>query len=86
MRWVWHEERCNRGLERKPEGKRPIGRPRPRRSVILDWMFKKYDGWLWTGLVWLRKGTADGHTDTTIWFHKMRGISGMTEELLASQE
>jgi hypothetical protein len=32
----------------KPEGKRPLGRPRHR------WV----DGVMWTGLVWLRIGTG----------------------------
>jgi hypothetical protein len=31
----------------KPEGKRPLGRPR-----------RRWDGLMWTGLVWLRIGTG----------------------------
>jgi hypothetical protein len=30
----------------KPEGKRPLGRPR--------WILKSWDGVVWTGLIWLR--------------------------------
>jgi hypothetical protein len=35
----------------KPEGKRPLGRPRRRWIDNIDLMF-------WTGLVWLRIGTG----------------------------
>jgi hypothetical protein len=34
----------------KPEGKRPLGRPR--------WILERWDGVMWTGLVWLRIGTG----------------------------
>jgi hypothetical protein len=26
--------------------------------IILKWIFKKCDGWAWTGLIWLRIGTG----------------------------
>jgi hypothetical protein len=42
----------------KPEGKRPLGRPRSRWVDILGWIFEKWDGVIWTGLVWLRTGTG----------------------------
>ena len=29
-------------------------------NIILKWIFKKYDGELWTGLIWLRIGTSGG--------------------------
>jgi hypothetical protein len=41
----------------KPEGKRPLGRPR-RRWIILGWILERWDGVMWTGLVWLRIGTG----------------------------
>jgi hypothetical protein len=46
-------------LMRKPEGKRPLGRPRAR------WMRSEYlreIGWkgLWSGFSWLRIGTCGG--------------------------
>jgi len=25
--------------------------------IILNWILKQTDGWAWTGLIWLRKGT-----------------------------
>jgi hypothetical protein len=55
MSWAWHvvarmgEKRNTcRLLVRKPEGKRPLGKPRRR------WL----DGVVWTGLVWLRIRTS----------------------------
>jgi len=45
----------------KPEGKRPLGRPRLRWEDNIRWIFRKWDVWAWTGSVWLRKGTGDGH-------------------------
>jgi hypothetical protein len=42
----------------RPEGRRPLGRPR---RIILKWIFKKWDGGgAWTGLVWLRTGKGGG--------------------------
>jgi hypothetical protein len=39
----------------KPEGRRPIGRPRRR------WVDNiKMDGMVWTGSIWLRIGTSGG--------------------------
>jgi hypothetical protein len=62
MRWAGHvarmEEKMNayRLFVGKPEGKRPLGRPRHR---LLDniWMYLE-DGVMWTGLVWLKIGTG----------------------------
>jgi len=39
----------------KPVEKRPLGRPR----VTLRWIFRKWNGEAWTGLIWLRMGTGD---------------------------
>jgi len=36
--------------------------------IILNWIFKKWDGEAWSGLVWLRIGTCGG-------FLRMHGIS-----------
>jgi hypothetical protein len=41
----------------KPEGKRPRGRPR-RRWILLGCILERWDGVMWTGLVWLRIGTG----------------------------
>jgi hypothetical protein len=40
----------------KPEGKRPLGRPR--RRWVDGWILERCDGMMWTGLVWLRIGTG----------------------------
>jgi hypothetical protein len=65
MRWAGHvtgmveKKNAYRLLVGKPEGKRPLGRPR-RRWVdnILGWILERWDGVMWTGLVWLRIGTS----------------------------
>jgi hypothetical protein len=30
------------------------------RRIILKWIFKKWDGGAWAGLIWLRIGTGGG--------------------------
>ena len=61
MKWAGHvahmgEERgAHRVLVGKPEGKRPLGRPRRR------WVDNiRMDVGMWTGLGWLRTGTGGG--------------------------
>jgi hypothetical protein len=49
-----------RVLVGKPEGKRHLGRPGHRWSIILRRIFWKWDLEVWTGLVWLRIGTGGG--------------------------
>jgi hypothetical protein len=50
MRWAGHvacmgEKRgAYRILVGRPEGRRPLGRPRCRWGIILKWTFKKWDG------------------------------------------
>jgi len=29
--------------------------------IILRWIFKKWDGGAWTGLIWLMSGSGGGH-------------------------
>ena len=47
MRWAGHAARVGEGrdvyrvLVGKPEGKRPLGRPRLRWGIILRWIFRK---------------------------------------------
>jgi hypothetical protein len=72
----------------KPEGRRPLGRPRRRWADNI-----KMDLWegggAWTGSIWLRIGTGGGLLCIRWWtfrFHKMRGISWVAEDILASQE
>jgi hypothetical protein len=42
----------------KPEGKRPLGRPRCRSINSIKMDLSEIDGVLWTGLVWLRIDTG----------------------------
>jgi hypothetical protein len=59
IRWAGHVARMGekrnayRMLVEKPEGRRPLGRPRRRWMDNIRW-----DGVMWTGLVWLRIGTG----------------------------
>jgi len=55
------EERCVQGLGEKPEGKRPLRRPKYRWEDNLRWIFRKWDLGAWIGLMWLRIGIGGGH-------------------------
>ena len=52
MRWAGHVAGMGEGvyrvLVRKPEGKRPLGRPRRRCVVILGWISRRWDVGIWT--------------------------------------
>jgi hypothetical protein len=54
MRWAGHVARMGerRGAYRvlvgKPEVRRPLGRPRHSGRIILRWIFRKWDGGVWT--------------------------------------
>jgi hypothetical protein len=48
-----------RGSVGKPEGERPLGRPRHRWVDIIK-MDLRLDGVIWTGSNWLRIGTSGG--------------------------
>jgi hypothetical protein len=45
-----------RVLVGKPEGRRPLGRPRRRGGIIIGWIFMKWDVGVRTGLRWLGIG------------------------------
>jgi hypothetical protein len=47
-------------LVRKPNGKRPLRRPRRSGWVILKLILEKQDGVVWTGLIYFRIGTSGG--------------------------
>ena len=53
MRWAGHVARMGQGrrvyrvLVGRPEGKRPLGRPRRRWGIILRWIFRKWERGLW---------------------------------------
>jgi hypothetical protein len=67
MRWVGHvarmgEERdVHRVLVGKPDGKRPLGRPRRRREDNIKMDFQKVGGSGGNGSNWLRLGAGGGH-------------------------
>ena len=50
-----------RVLVRKPEGKRPLGRPRLRWNVNIKMDLQEVGCGVWTGSIWLRIGTGGGH-------------------------
>jgi len=45
----------------KPEGKRPLGKPRRRWEDNIKMDFQEWDMRVWTGSSWLRIGTGGGH-------------------------
>jgi len=45
----------------KPEGKRPLGRPRHRWEDIIEMDLQEVGCGVLTGLIWLRIGTGGGH-------------------------
>jgi hypothetical protein len=49
----------------KPEGKRPLGKPR-RRWVDNIKIVVREDGMVWTGLIWLRIRTSGGYLVNTV--------------------
>jgi hypothetical protein len=90
MRWAghvaWMGEKRNayRLLVGKPEGKRPLGRPRHRwvDNIRMDL------GVVCTGLVWLRIETSrelSWMRYWTFWFHKILGNYRVASQLVASQ-
>ena len=66
MRWAGHGARMveGRGLYRvlvvKPEGKRPLGRPRRRWEDNIKMDLQEVRWGVWTGSSWLRIGTGGG--------------------------
>jgi hypothetical protein len=47
-------------LVERPEGRRPLGRPRRRLKDNIKMDIKKWDGMAWPGLIWLRIETGGG--------------------------
>ena len=64
MRWAGHVALMGKGrvmyrvLVGKPEGKRPLGRPRPRLEDNIKKEIQEMGLELWTGSSWLRIGTG----------------------------
>ena len=56
------QERCIQDFGGKPEGKRDhLEDPGVDGRIILIWIFRKWDVGTWTGSIWLRIRTGDGH-------------------------
>jgi hypothetical protein len=53
------ERKLYKVLVRKPEEKRPLGRPR-RRWMVSDWILQRLAWGVWIGFNWLRIGTGGG--------------------------
>jgi hypothetical protein len=66
LRWAGHVARMGerRGAYRasveKPEGRRPLGRPRRRWEDNIKMDLREVGWGAWTGLIWLRIGTGGG--------------------------
>jgi hypothetical protein len=45
----------------KPEGKRPLGRPKRRWEDNIKMDLQEVGCRRWTGLIWIRIGTVGGH-------------------------
>jgi hypothetical protein len=54
------EKKVYKVLVRKPEGKRPLGRPRRRQEDGIRMDLGETDWGVWTGFSWLRTGTGGG--------------------------
>jgi hypothetical protein len=72
------DERHIQGFGEKPEGKRPLGRPRHRweDTIKMDLQELGCGGVDWTGLSWLRMGRVGRHLPVhylNFRFHKMSG-------------
>jgi hypothetical protein len=72
-------------LVRKPEGKRPLGRPRHRWEANIKMDLEEVGWGAWTGLMRLKIGTGSCECgNEPAGSKKMRGICLLPEELSAS--
>jgi hypothetical protein len=58
---LWEERGVYRVLVGKPEGKRPLGKPRRRWEDNIRMDLEEMRCGVWTGLDWLRIETGGGH-------------------------
>jgi hypothetical protein len=54
------ERKVYKVLVGKPEGKRPLGRPRLRWEMGSEWILGRLVWGVWIGFDWLRTGAAGG--------------------------
>jgi hypothetical protein len=52
------QKRCIQGLVGIREEYRPLGRPRRGYDYNIIWIFKRWVGDAWNGLIWLRIGAS----------------------------
>jgi hypothetical protein len=58
---MWERRGMYRVLVGKPEGKKPLGRPRRRWEDNIEADLREWDVGVWTGLSWLRIEIRGGH-------------------------
>jgi hypothetical protein len=56
----------------KPEGKRPVGRPRHKWEEHIKMDLREWGLGGWTGFIWLRTGTSGEHSNESLGFMKVR--------------
>jgi hypothetical protein len=54
------ERKVYKVLVEKPEGKRPLGRPRRRWKMVSEWILRRMAWGVWFGFDCLRTGTGGG--------------------------
>ena len=66
MRWAWHVARMGvrigayRDLVGRPEGMRPLGKPRRRWEDNITMNVQEVSWGAWTGMIWSRAWTGGG--------------------------
>ena len=82
--WTGHVARMGKSrgaykvLMGKREGRNHLEEPGADRRIILKWVLGKWEGWTWTGSIWIRIGRSNGLLWMRGWifgFYKMWGIS-----------
>jgi PAS domain-containing protein len=64
MRWADHVARMKETrnaytmLVVKPDGEKPVGRPRRWWEYVLEWILGECGEKVWTGFIWMRTGTS----------------------------
>jgi len=57
---AFKDEIAYRVLVGRHHGKRPVEGTKRRWEIILEFIMKKWDGEVWTGLLWLRRVRVEG--------------------------
>jgi hypothetical protein len=59
------KEECTRILVGQPEGNRPLGRPRSMWVENIK-MHRRQVGMVWTGFIWLRRGSCEHGNELSV--------------------